>query len=77
MGHLRIEKILNSKIRILKDKILTKHNIQNKFDDIDKLKEELEETKIKYQEEINKLMEPFSPNPLQLLPPLARSHHGK
>ena len=52
MGHLRIEKILNSKIRILKDKILTKYNLQDKFDEIDKLKEELEETKIKYQDEI-------------------------
>jgi hypothetical protein len=51
-----------SKIRILKDKILTKYNLQDKFDEIDKLKEELEETKIKYQDEINKLMEPFVNN---------------
>lgn len=50
----------NLKICILKDKILTKY--QDKFDEIDKLKEELEETKIKYQDEINKLMEPFVNN---------------
>ena len=62
LGTLKMETIINIKIRILKDKILTKHNIQDKFDEIDKLKEELEETKIKYQDEINKLMEPFGNN---------------
>lgn len=47
------------KIKILKDKVLTKHKLQDKFDEVDKMKEELEETKKTYQEDIKKLMEPF------------------
>lgn len=49
----------NSKIKILKDKILSKHKLQDKFDEVDKMKDELEKTKKTYQEEIVKLMEPF------------------
>ena len=44
-------------ILILKDKILTKHKLQDKFDEVDKMKEDLEKTKKIYQEDIEKLME--------------------
>ena len=54
-----MNKFTNIKIRILKDKILTKYKLQDKFDEVDKLKDELESTKKTYQEEIKKLMEPF------------------
>lgn len=47
------------KIKVLKDKVLIKHKLQDKFDEVDKMKEELEETKKTYQEDIKKLMEPF------------------
>ena len=53
------EKFYSFKIKILKDKVLTKYKLQDKFDEVDKLKEELEETKKTYQEDIKKLMEPF------------------
>ena len=53
------DKFYSFKIRILKDKVLSKYKLQDKFDEVDKLKEELETTKKTYQEEINKLMEPF------------------
>lgn len=59
LGHLKMEKILNTKIKILKDNIMTKHKLQDKFDEVDKLKEDLEITKNTYKEEINLLMEPF------------------
>lgn len=49
----------NLKIKILKDKVLIKHKLQDKFDLVDKMKEELETIKNTYQEEITKLMEPF------------------
>ena len=54
-----MDKFKNIKIKILKDKVLTKHKLQDKFDEVDKMKEELEETKKTYQEDIKKLMEPF------------------
>lgn len=59
LGTLKMETIMNIKIKVLKDKILTKHKLQDKFDEVDKMKEELEETKKTYQEDIKKLMEPF------------------
>ena len=54
-----MDKFKNIKIKILKDKVLTKHKLQDKFDEVNKMKEELEETKKTYQEDIKKLMEPF------------------
>jgi type I restriction-modification system DNA methylase subunit len=56
------DKFYSFKIRVPKDKIFTKYKLQEKFDEIDKLKEELELTKTKYQEEIKILMEPFGNN---------------
>ena len=49
-------------IKVIKDKILTQYKLQEKFDEVDKLKEELETTKKTYQEDIDKLMEPFKTN---------------
>lgn len=54
-----MDKFKNIKIKILKDKIIIKHKIQDKFDEVDKMKEELEVTKKTYREDIKKLMEPF------------------
>jgi type I restriction-modification system DNA methylase subunit len=50
------------KIKVLKEKNILKSNLTNKFDEVDKLKEELELTKKTYQEEINKFTEPFKIN---------------
>lgn len=62
LGTLKMETIINIKIKVLKDKVLTKYKLQDKFDEVDKMKEELETIKKTYQEEIDKLMEPFKNN---------------
>ena len=52
----------NLNIRIPKIEILQKYKLNDDFDEIDNLKEELEETKKLYEDEIAKLMQPFKNN---------------
>lgn len=59
LGHLKMDKILNTIIRVPKDKIWYKHKLEQMFDEIDNLKIELDNTKSEYQEEINNFMKPF------------------
>ena len=55
LGHLRMEVIKNTQIRILKPHIMTKYNIQSMFDHIDNLKTELDEAKLKYKSQTSQL----------------------
>ncbi len=54
-----IDKFKKTKIRMLKPKIMAKHKLNQLFDEVDNLKEELEKTKAEYQVEISKFMEPL------------------
>jgi type I restriction-modification system DNA methylase subunit len=65
LGHINKTRLDGYKLPIPNDIIkfkfqLTKYKLQEKFDEVDKMKEELEETKNTYQEDIKKFMEPFN-----------------
>ncbi len=51
--------IKNINLKVLKQKVITKNKLDQMFEEIDKLKEDLEKTKVEYKIEINKFMEPL------------------
>jgi type I restriction-modification system DNA methylase subunit len=59
VGFTNISDYINLKIRLIKPKVLSKHKLDKMFDEVDKLKDELEADKKAYEDEIKKFMEPF------------------
>jgi restriction endonuclease S subunit len=57
--NLSSEFLINFTIKILKPSILSKYKIQELFDEVDKLKDTLEKTKITYQQKLNELFKDF------------------
>ncbi len=63
LGHVDMTHFKNMKIRVLKPKIMNKHKLEQLFNEVDNLKQELDKTKAEYQAEIKKFMEPLkNPN---------------
>ena len=54
-----MDKFKNMIVKVLKPAIMKKHKLEELFDEVDKLKEQLETNKHKYQELLNELFKDF------------------
>jgi restriction endonuclease S subunit len=59
LGHLKMETILNTIIKVPTPSTMKKYNLEKLFNEVDQIKERLETTKKEHEKEVNLLMKPF------------------